>query len=62
LAGVIHRFDGLTDGIHRRIIEQGFEMGRPSSIVLSLVMAHGKLETVRIGGSSIRVSQGTIEI
>jgi trans-2,3-dihydro-3-hydroxyanthranilate isomerase len=28
-AGVVHRFDTLPDGTHRRIIEQGYEMGRP---------------------------------
>ena len=32
-AGVVHRFDALPDGAHKRIIEQGFEMGRPSLIV-----------------------------
>ena len=35
-AGVIHRFDALPDGLHKRIIEQGYEMGRPSLIALSL--------------------------
>ncbi len=37
-AGVVHRFDELPDGTHKRIIEQGFEMGRPSLIDLSLEM------------------------
>jgi trans-2,3-dihydro-3-hydroxyanthranilate isomerase len=60
LAGVVHDFDGLTDGTHRRVIEQGHEMGRPSSIVLTLVVSGGKLETVRIGGSAVRVIDGTL--
>ena len=37
-AGVVHEFDGLPDGPHKRVIEQGHEMGRPSSIVLTLVV------------------------
>lgn len=60
LAGIVHHFDGLPDGTHRRIVEQGYEMGRPSQIVLTLVVAGGKLTTVRIGGSAVRVSEGTI--
>jgi trans-2,3-dihydro-3-hydroxyanthranilate isomerase len=62
LAGVVHRFDRLTDGLHRRIIEQGYEMGRPSSITLSLDIVKGQLGTVRIGGASVRVGEGSLEI
>jgi trans-2,3-dihydro-3-hydroxyanthranilate isomerase len=62
LAGIVHQFDGLPDGTHRRIVEQGYEMGRPSQIVLTLVVTGGKLTTVRIGGSAVRVSEGTIEL
>jgi len=62
-AGVITEFDQLPAGTHKRNIEQGFEMGRPSLIALSFeVAARGKLETVRIGGSAVRVTQGEIEI
>ena len=61
-AGVVERFDAPTDGTHRRIIEQGFEMGRPSLITLSLVMNGNRLAAVRIGGHAVRVSQGTIEL
>jgi trans-2,3-dihydro-3-hydroxyanthranilate isomerase len=61
-AGVISHFDALPDGAHKRIIEQGYEMGRPSEIALSLVVAGGRLATVRIGGQAVRVSEGTITI
>lgn len=61
-AGVIHRFDEPTEGVHRRIIEQGFEMGRPSLITVSLTVAQGRLCAVRIAGHAVRVSEGTIEI
>lgn len=62
LAGIVHQFDRLPDGTHRRVVEQGYEMGRPSQIVLTLVVANGKLTTVRIGGSAVRVSEGTIKV
>jgi trans-2,3-dihydro-3-hydroxyanthranilate isomerase len=62
LASVVHGFDGLTDGTHKRVIEQGLEMGRPSSIVLTLVVQNGRLETVRIGGNAVQVVQGSIEV
>ncbi len=58
LAGAIHHFDRLPDGTHRRVIEQGIEMGRPSSISLTLVVDRGQLVTVRIGGSAVLVYEG----
>jgi len=61
-AGVVHRFDKLPDGTHRRLIEQGYEMSRPSAISLSIEVERGKLETVRIGGHAVRVADGSIEV
>ncbi|MCL4765864.1 MAG: PhzF family phenazine biosynthesis protein [Hyphomicrobiaceae bacterium] len=61
-AGVVSRFDGLPDGQHRRVIEQGFEMGRPSIITLVLDVERGQLHTVRVGGNAVRVSEGRITI
>lgn len=59
-AGVMLAFDGLPDGTHRRNIEQGFKMGRPSEVWLSLEVNGGKLHNVRIGGSAVRVSEGKL--
>lgn len=42
--------------------EQGFEMGRPSLIDLEIEVAEGALAAVRIGGSAVRVAEGTIEV
>jgi trans-2,3-dihydro-3-hydroxyanthranilate isomerase len=61
-AGVVHRFDALPDGNHKRTIEQGFEMGRPSLMELSMDIEGGKLGTVRIGGHAVRVAEGKIEV
>jgi trans-2,3-dihydro-3-hydroxyanthranilate isomerase len=62
LAGVVHRFDALPDGTHKRVVEQGFEMGRPSLIDLSMEVVAGRLQAVRIGGHAVRVAEGRIEV
>lgn len=59
-AHVINEFDELPDGTHKRAIEQGIEMGRPSAIALTMTIGRGKLETVRIGGHAIRVAEGKL--
>lgn len=61
-AGVVARFDEPTGGERRYAIEQGFEMGRPSRIQLSIVMNDGQLQTVRIAGHAVRVTDGEIEV
>ncbi|HWB47356.1 MAG TPA: PhzF family phenazine biosynthesis protein [Hyphomicrobiaceae bacterium] len=61
-AGIVHRFDEVTDGAHKRVIEQGLEMGRPSLIDLSLTVENGALTSVRIGGHAVRVAEGEIEV
>jgi trans-2,3-dihydro-3-hydroxyanthranilate isomerase len=61
-AAVIARFDEPPGGERRYIIEQGFEMGRPSHIQLSLLLNDGQLQTVRIGGHAVRVADGELAI
>jgi trans-2,3-dihydro-3-hydroxyanthranilate isomerase len=61
-AGVVHGFDALPDGTHKRVIEQGYEMGRPSTIALTIEVEHGRLAAVRIGGHAVRVAEGRIEV
>lgn len=61
-AGVIRDLDDLPDGTHKRLIEQGYAMGRPSQIALTLVVEGEKLTTVRIGGQAVRVTSGEIEV
>ncbi|MGD9844970.1 MAG: PhzF family phenazine biosynthesis protein [Variibacter sp.] len=60
-AGLVTRTVAQTDGEHAFVIEQGFEMGRPSRIVLSIATSGGRLVKAMIGGEAIRVSEGTIE-
>ena len=59
-AHVIQVFDQVPDGAIKRTIEQGLEMGRPSTIQLVSTVVRGKLEAVRIGGAAVRVADGTL--
>lgn len=61
-AHVINEFDTLPDGTHKRLIEQGIEMGRPSTIALVMTIARGKLEGVRIGGHAVRIAEGSLKV
>ena len=62
-SAVVHRFDAPKEGINRLVIEQGFEMGRPSTIRLEIVVAaSGQLKAARIGGHAVVVSEGVIEV
>lgn len=61
-AKVIQHFDDAPDGVQKRTIEQGLEMGRPSTIHLVSTVARGKLETVRIGGHAVRVAEGQLHL
>jgi len=62
MAGAVKDFDDLPDGDHAAIIEQGFEMGRPSLIRLGMTVQGGKLTAVRIGGNAVEVMDGTLRM
>ena len=62
LAGAVHHFDDFPDGTHKKRIEQGYDMGRPSLLLISSVVRGGELETVRIGGHAVRVCEGHITV
>jgi trans-2,3-dihydro-3-hydroxyanthranilate isomerase len=61
-AGVLMQFEPLGDGEHDFIIEQGYEMGRPSDIALQIVIEEGRLKSVEIGGAAVVVSEGTLRL
>jgi trans-2,3-dihydro-3-hydroxyanthranilate isomerase len=54
--------DELKDGKHRFVLEQGYEMKRPSDLVLEADIAQGDLTQVRVGGQAVRVSAGIITV
>ena len=50
------------DGTLRWVIEQGFEMGRPSIVEVEADVARRAVTAVRVGGSSVLVCEGTMAI
>jgi trans-2,3-dihydro-3-hydroxyanthranilate isomerase len=61
-AGVLMQFEPLGDGEHSFVIEQGYEMGRPSEIALQIVIQSGALASAEIGGGAIVVARGEIDL
>ena len=61
-AGVVGRFDELPSGSHRVVIEQGFEMKRPSLITLEIDIENGEVAAARIGGDAVIVAEGTLDL
>jgi len=60
--GAIDAFESLSEGTHQHVIEQGFEMGRPSLITVQTDVSGGAVTAARIGGSAVSVSSGEIHI
>src|SRR5712671_367232 len=60
-SGCLAAHGGYPDGAHMIRIEQGYEMGRPSLMELTLRIAGGRLSGASIGGGAVVVMEGTIE-
>lgn len=61
-AGVLTAFEKMADGNHALSIEQGYEMGRPSLIILGLDLERGVLVEASIGGAAVIVAEGTLDL
>ncbi len=61
LPGQIALSQKLGDGAHRWVIEQGFEMGRPSRIHARLESKNGAIAAVRVGGGAVPVMKGQLD-
>lgn len=62
LAGYLSARDPRREGTLRWTVEQGFAMGRPSMLYVEADVAGGAVKGVRVGGSSVMVCEGTMEI
>jgi trans-2,3-dihydro-3-hydroxyanthranilate isomerase len=62
LAGLLSHFREEADGSFRWRIAQGVEMGRPSTLEARTEKKGGTVEAIRIGGASVLVSEGWIEV
>jgi len=60
--GYLGRLSPLGDGTLRWVIEQGFEMGRPSILRVETDKVAGQIRAIRVGGASVLVTQGVFRI
>jgi trans-2,3-dihydro-3-hydroxyanthranilate isomerase len=61
-AGVLMQFEPLGEGEHSFIVEQGYEMGRPSEIGLQVVIRDGRLDFAEISGGAVVVARGQLDL
>ena len=59
-AGAFMEFEQPRDGTCRFVVEQGDAMGRPSRIEVTLQVAQSQLQSARIGGEAVVISQGQL--
>ena len=62
LGGYLAARDPRFDGTLRWIVEQGFEMGRPSILEVEADKRAGKVTAARVGGSTVIMCEGTLEL
>ena len=62
LGGYLAARDARGEGTLRWIVEQGFEMGRPSILEIEVDKQGGAITAVRVAGATVMVSEGTMEI
>jgi trans-2,3-dihydro-3-hydroxyanthranilate isomerase len=62
LAGYLGIRTQKGDRTLRWVVEQGFEMGRPSILQVEADLEGDRIKEIRVGGASVLVSKGTIEI
>jgi len=60
LAGYISKYIEKNDGTFTYVIEQGFEINRPSIIEMSFTQKNHKIESVKIKGNAVIFSEGKI--
>ncbi|MBA3346848.1 MAG: PhzF family phenazine biosynthesis protein [Gemmatimonadales bacterium] len=62
LAGLLRHYGDTTDGTASWRIAQGVEMGRPSVLEACAEKRGGIVVTTRVGGASVLVSEGVIDV
>lgn len=62
MAGVVMAFERPEDGRRTFVIEQGYEMGRPSLMTLDLDIEAGMLKAAGIGGHAVIIAEGMLDL
>ena len=62
LGGYLGARSSQRDGALRWVVEQGYEMGRPSVLEIDVEKQNGAVSAIHVGGASVLVCEGSIEI
>ena len=62
LAGYLATREAAPSGAFRWVMEQGFEMGRPSILELEADKRDGAVTAVRVAGDAVLVSEGVMQL
>jgi trans-2,3-dihydro-3-hydroxyanthranilate isomerase len=62
LGGYLAARDPRADGTLRWVVEQGFEMGRPSILEVEVDKRRGEITAARVGGETVLVCEGSIRL
>lgn len=62
LASQLQISDQLSEGDNQFTIRQGYDMGRPSDLLLNIDFVQGLIRSVKVSGSSTNISCGSIRI
>jgi trans-2,3-dihydro-3-hydroxyanthranilate isomerase len=59
-AGYLAAREPARTDTHRWVVEQGFEMGRPSILNVEADTTEGNVTAVRVGGTAVKMSEGVL--
>jgi trans-2,3-dihydro-3-hydroxyanthranilate isomerase len=62
LGGYLATRDARRNGTLRWVMEQGYEMGRPSVLEIEVDKDEGAVRAVRVGGASVLMMEGTLTL
>ncbi|MCW2543896.1 MAG: phenazine biosynthesis protein PhzF family [Frankiales bacterium] len=58
----LHAAGLLADGEHSYVVEQGYEMGRPSTLLCTVTITDGAVTRTTVAGSVIPIARGEITV
>lgn len=62
ISALLAEVAGGPDGDRRLVFAQGVDMGRPCRLATTVTLKHGEAAVVRVGGRSVEVMEGLIEV
>ncbi len=60
--GQIHASENLSNGTQRWMVEQGYDIGRPSQLYIEADVSGDAITAVRVGGYAVPVLSGELTV